>query len=241
MAAFVAVILCSNLITAPKRVEILGFTFGAGVIFFPLSYIFGDILTEVYGYARSRKVVWAGFGAMAFATLVTWTVVQLPPDPSWNEGTARNLTPELKSQYDSLPKELQWTNQRIWEWVFSNTPRIALGSLLGFLCGEFANSFVMAKMKVWSNGRHLWMRTITSTVVGELVDSAIFLHIAFLGNPSWPIEKIWMVLGANYLLKVLNEVIMTPVTYAIVNFLKRAENEDFYDRHTDFTPFSLKT
>jgi hypothetical protein len=249
MVGFVAVILCSNLITAPKRVELFGFVFGAGVIFFPISYIFGDILTEVYGYARSRKVVWAGFGAMAFASLVSWTVVNLPPDPKWRDGTRKALEgepnparrAELLAKYDALPPELKWDKQRVWETVFANTPRIALASLIAFLCGEFANSYVMARMKVLSNGKRLWMRTIASTVVGELVDSAIYLHLAFLGDPSWSLDRIWMTLGANYILKVGNEVVMTPVTYAIVGFLKKAENEDYYDRDTDFTPFSLKT
>jgi queuosine precursor transporter len=220
MAAFVTVMLCSNLVTAPKQTNFLGQVFGAGVIFFPITYIFGDILTEVYGYARSRRVVWAGFAASVFGAVVAYVTISLPPDPDW----------AVRNGID---------NQRAMETVFGGTWRIVLGSLTGFLCGEFANSFVMARMKVWSNGQRLWMRTIASTIVGELFDSAIFLHVAFAGNPSWPESRILRVLATNYVLKVGNEVLMTPVTYAVVGFLKRAENEDYYDRDTNFTPFKL--
>jgi uncharacterized PurR-regulated membrane protein YhhQ (DUF165 family) len=237
MAAFVTVMLCSNLISAPKRATIGGLVFGAGVIFFPISYVFGDILTEVYGYARSRRVVWAGFAASLFAALMSYVTLQLPPDPSWSMGSVPRGSEEA---FRELPPEFQWTKQRIWETVFGNTPRIVIGSLLGFLAGEFANSYTLAKMKIWTRGKYLWTRTIGSTIVGELVDSCIYLHVAFLGQSDWPMEKIWMVLGANYVLKVLNEVLMTPLTYWIVGFLKRVENEDYYDVDTDFTPFSLK-
>jgi uncharacterized PurR-regulated membrane protein YhhQ (DUF165 family) len=238
MAAFVTVMLCSNLISVFKRVEVGGVIFGAGVIFFPISYIFGDILTEVYGYARSRRVVWAGFGALIFAAVMTLVTINLPPDPSWN---VADTPAELRDRQSELPEKLQWNRQKVLETVFGNTWRAVLGSLLGFLAGEFANSYVLAKMKIWTNGRHLWARTIGSTLVGELVDSFIFLNVAFLGQPAWPIDKIMMVLVANYLFKVGNEVLMTPLTYLIVGFLKKAENEDYYDRDTDFTPFSLKT
>ncbi|HVJ83127.1 MAG TPA: queuosine precursor transporter [Planctomycetia bacterium] len=238
MAGFVTVMLCSNLISVFKRAEFGGVVFGAGVIFFPISYIFGDILTEVYGYARSRRVVWAGFGALVFAAVMTLVTISLPPDPSWN---VADTPAELRDRQSELPEKLQWNRQRVLETVFGNTWRAVLGSLLGFLAGEFANSYVLAKMKIWTNGRHLWSRTIASTLVGELIDSFIFLNVAFLGQPAWPIEKIMQVLAANYALKVGNEVLMTPITYMIVAFLKKAENEDYYDRDTDFTPFSLKT
>jgi uncharacterized PurR-regulated membrane protein YhhQ (DUF165 family) len=237
MAAFVTVMLCSNLVSAQKQAPLGPWAFGVGVIFFPISYIFGDILTEVYGYARSRRVVWAGFGALAFATLVTTVTVHMPPDPVWN---MRTVPEHLRDEFQRIPPELQWTNQRIWERMFGNTWRIVLGSLVGFLCGEFVNSFVLAKMKVWTRGRHLWSRTIGSTIVGEFVDSFIFLHIAFGGDSNWPYDRLWSVLLLNYCFKVGNEVLMTPITYWVVAKLKKAENEDFYDTHTDFTPFSLK-
>jgi queuosine precursor transporter len=214
MAAFVTILLCSNLIGAGKVVEVAGFRFSSGVLFFPVSYIFGDILTEVYGYARSRKVVWAGFGAMFFATFMSSFVLWMPPASSW-------------------------PHQQAFETVFGSTYRIFLGSLIAFFCGEFANSFTLAKMKILTKGKHLWMRTIGSTIVGELVDSLIFYPIAFLG--VWSTDDVITVLMTNYMMKVGTEVAMTPVTYRIVAFLKRAEKEDYYDRDTKFTPFSLET
>jgi uncharacterized integral membrane protein (TIGR00697 family) len=212
MASFVTVLLCSNLIGASKITTVGGFTFGAGVFFFPISYIFGDILTEVYGYARARKVVWAGFGAMAFASFMAWIVVGLPPAQGY-------------------------ANQAALEAILGGTPRIALASLIAFFCGELCNSYTLAKMKLWTNGRHLWSRTIGSTIVGEMVDSLIFYPLAFYG--VWENSLIAQVLFSNYVMKVLWEVVNTPLTYRIVSFLKKAENEDFFDRRTDFTPFSL--
>jgi uncharacterized integral membrane protein (TIGR00697 family) len=213
-AAFVTVLLCANLIGASKVAQLWGFPFGAGVLFFPISYVFGDVLTEVYGYARARKVVWSGFGALLFASFMSWAVLAFPPAPGWEHQTA-------------------------FETVFGSTWRIALASLVGYFCGEFCNSYVLAKMKLWTNGRLLYTRTIGSTIVGELVDSLIFYPLAFLG--SWPTELVIRVLFTNYLLKVAWEAAMTPFTYRIVGFLKRAEHEDYYDRDTDFTPFSLQT
>ena len=221
MAAFVVVLLCSNLIGAAKAAEvtlpIVGtVTFGAGVLFFPISYIFGDILTEVYGYGRDRRVVWAGFAALVFAAFMAWLVLALPP--------ANN--PFMQGYQKSLQD------------VFGNTWRIVAGSIIAFWCGSFANSFALAKMKIWSSGKHLWMRTIGSTMVGELVDSGLFYTIAFYG--IWPAEQVLAVTVAQYVLKTSWEVIMTPVTYKVVAFLKRHEHEDFYDTKTRFTPFSLK-
>jgi len=213
MAAFVTVLLCSNLIGASKITTVGGFTFGAGILFFPISYIFGDILTEVYGYARARKVVWAGFTAMAFASFMAWFVV-------------------------SLPAASGYANQEALEKILGGTPRIAGASLIAFFCGEFCNSFTLAKMKVLTNGKMLWARTIGSTIVGEGVDSLIFYPLAFWG--VWEPALVFQVMGMNYLLKVLWEVINTPLTYKIVGYLKRAENEDYFDRNTDFTPFSLE-
>ena len=218
MAAFVTVLLCSNLIGAAKacEVRVLGFnyTFTAGVLFFPISYIFGDVLTEVYGYARARKVVWSGFGALIFAAFMTFVVIRFPPAP-------------------------EWSGQAAIESVFGATWRIVLASLVAYFCGEFCNSFVLAKMKIFTAGRFLWTRTIGSTIVGEAVDSLVFYPLAFLGE--WETELVVRVMLTNYTLKVLWEVVMTPVTYRVVNFLKRAEREDYFDRGTNFTPFSLET
>jgi queuosine precursor transporter len=219
MAAFVAVLLCANLIGASKRTIVGGFTFGAGILFFPISYVFGDILTEVYGYARSRRVIWAGFGAMIFASFMSFVVVNMPPAPGWD-------------------------GQEVYEKAFGNTWRIVLASLVAFWAGEFANSMTLAKMKIGTEGRFLWMRTIGSTIIGEAVDSLIFYPLAFaaiLTLPGWTWPQVMEVMFHNYLLKVLWEVVMTPVTYRVVAFLKRVENEDYYDRSTSFNPFSLET
>lgn len=212
MACFVTVLLCSNLIGVGKITTVGGITFGCGILFFPLSYFFGDILTEVYGYARSRRVVWAGFLAMLFATLMSQIVLHLPAA----EG---------------------YTGQAALEAVFGSTWRVVAASLVAYFVGEFTNSFVLAKLKIKTQGRHLWLRTISSTAVGEAIDSAIFYPLAFYGQ--WPDELLVKVMGANYVMKVLWEVLATPLTYKIVAALKRAENEDFYDIDTKFTPFSL--
>jgi uncharacterized integral membrane protein (TIGR00697 family) len=213
MAAFVTILLCSNVIGAAKVCTVWGFTFGAGILFFPISYIFGDILTEVYGYARARKVVWAGFGAIIFASFMSWVVVSLPPAAGWND-------------------------QRSYETVFGQTPRIVFASLAAFFAGEFANSYVLAKMKIFTSGKYLWTRTIGSTIVGEGVDSLVFYPLAFFG--VWENHLVVTVMITNYVIKVVWETIITPVTYQVVGFLKRAEQEDYYDYDTDFTPFSLE-
>jgi uncharacterized integral membrane protein (TIGR00697 family) len=214
MAAFVTVLLCANLIGPGKIAQVGPLTFGAGVLFFPISYIFGDILTEVYGYARARKVVWAGFAALAFASLMASIVVWFPPAPGW-------------------------PHQAAFVTVFGSTWRIVLASLIAFWAGELCNSFVLAKMKVWSEGKNLYLRTIGSTVVGEGVDSLIFYPVAFLG--TWPPAQVLTVMTTNYAIKVGWETLATPLTYRIVGWLKRAEHEDYYDRNTDFNPFTLKT
>jgi uncharacterized integral membrane protein (TIGR00697 family) len=219
MAAYVCVLLCSNLIGPAKETSIevpfLGtWTFLAGVLFFPISYIFGDILTEVYGYGRDRRVVWAGFAALAFASLMSAVVVHLPPSA---QGRA---------------------NQAALEAIFGNTPRIVVASILAFLCGTFVNSYVLAKMKIWTQGRWLWTRLVGSTLCGELVDSVLFYTIAFYGR--MPFEHLEALMLTQYLLKSGWEIVAAPLTYRIVAFLKRAENEDFYDTNTNFTPFSVK-
>jgi uncharacterized integral membrane protein (TIGR00697 family) len=219
MAAYVCVLLCSNLIGPAKETTIpLPFggslTFLAGVLFFPISYIFGDILTEVYGYGRDRRVVWAGFGALIFASLMAAMVVHLPP-------SAR-----------SLP------DQPAVEAIFGNTPRIVVASILAFLCGTFVNSYVLAKMKIWTKGRWLWTRLVGSTLCGELVDSVLFTFLAFYGRI--PLPHLLLIMVTQYALKSIWEIIATPLTYRVVAFLKKAENEDYYDINTNFTPFSLK-
>ena len=221
MAAFVTVLLCANLIGVQKVTYVTlpffgEYIYGAGVLFFPLSYLFGDILTEVYGYKRSRRVIWAGFGALIFASLMAFIVTRLP--------AASTMGIEQQNAVNA---------------IFGQTWRIVLASLLAFWAGEFTNSFVLAKMKILTAGRYLWTRTIGSTVAGEAVDSLIFYPVAFLG--TWPTEQVIAVMIGNYMLKVLWEALATPVTYAIVGFLKRAENEDYFDTETDFNPFTIST
>jgi len=217
MAAFVTVLLCSNLIGPGKTCILFGLTFGAGNLFFPISYIFGDVLTEVYGYARARKVIWAGFGAMIFATVMGLTVIHMPADQT--EPFNEVIQPAL-------------------EVVFGNTWRIVVASMVAFWCGDFVNSYVLAKMKIWTKGRYLWTRTIGSTAVGQAVDSALFYPIAFFG--VWQPGTMLKVIAFNWAFKVAVEALFTPVTYAVVNWLKRHEREDYFDDRTDFTPFSLK-
>jgi len=221
MAAFVTVLICSNLIGPAKIAQadlpLVGIvSFGAGVLFFPISYVFGDILTEVYGYARSRRVIWAGFAGLGFAAVMSAVVVWLPPAPFW-------------------------TNQPAYEIAFGSTWRIAGASLLAFLCGEFVNSFVLAKMKILTRGRWLWTRTIGSTIFGEGVDSTLFYPLAFWGSGLIPDERLPQIMLVQFVSKVGLEVVFTPITYAVVGWLKRVENEDYYDRDTDFNPFTLKT
>lgn len=213
MVAFVTILLTSNLIGAAKVCEWKGFTFGAGIFFFPLSYVFGDIMTEVYGYGRARKIVWAGFAAMIYATLMAEVIIRMPPSPIW-------------------------PNQQALETMFGSTWRIVVASLVAYFCGEFTNSYVLARMKILTAGKRLWLRTIGSTVAGEFVDSLIFYPVAFLG--IWENSLVVKVMIGNYFLKVFWEVIMTPFTYKIVAFLKRAEGEDYFDRNTDFSPFKMK-
>ncbi len=220
MAAFVTVLICANLIGPAKisqvELPLVGtVVFGAAVLFFPISYVFGDILTEVYGYARARRVIWAGFGGLAFASLMAYVVVALPPAPFWQ-------------------------HQQAYEIAFGQAWRVAGASMIAYFCGEFVNSFVLAKMKLATAGRWLWTRTIGSTIAGEAVDSALFYPLAFYGSGIIPDEKLPAVMAFQLVAKVLVEVAFTPLTYKIVAFLKRAEREDYYDRGTDFNPFTLK-
>lgn len=221
VAGMVAVLLCSNLIGPGKvctiTLPLFGpLSFGAGNLFFPVAYIFGDVLTEVYGYARARRAIWAGFGAMIFATIMSAIVVGMTPSPDepWNA----TLQPAL-------------------EIVFGNTWRIVAASMLAYWVGDFVNSYVMAKMKLRTQGRFLWTRTIGSTACGQGVDSLIFYPLAFYG--IWTNDALIAVVIFNFTMKVSVEVVFTPLTYFVVNRLKRAEGVDTFDFDTDFTPFSL--
>ena len=215
LGSYVCVVLCANLI-GPAKVSTVhlpwigSVTFLAGVLFFPISYLFGDILTEVYGYARDRRVVWSGVGALLFAAVMATVIVHLPP---------RDKNSAVEA-------------------IFGNTPRIIAASIIAFWSGSFVNSYVLAKMKLWTQGRWLWTRTVGSTICGELVDSVLFYSIAFAG--LWSTDKLLPIMMTQYVLKSGWEIIATPLTYKIVGFLKRAEHEDYFDRNTRFTPFSLE-
>jgi uncharacterized integral membrane protein (TIGR00697 family) len=221
MASFVTVLLCSNMIGPGKSCRIVVFgvplVFGAGNLFFPISYIFGDVLTEVYGFAKSRKVIWAGFAAMAFAAIMSRIVILMPLNPA--EPFNARMQPAL-------------------EICFGNSFRIVAASMLAFWAGDFVNSVVMAKMKVATGGRLLWTRAVGSTVTGQAVDSVIFYPVAFSG--IWSSQTVGRVIVFNWVFKVAVEIAFIPLTYKIVKALKRAENEDYFDRDTDFTPFSLQ-
>ncbi|HEY2344358.1 MAG TPA: queuosine precursor transporter [Xanthomonadaceae bacterium] len=224
VGGMVGVLLCSNLI-GPAKTSIVpaawpligGLVFGTGNLFFPISYIFDDVLTEVYGYSRARRATWAGFGALLFACLMSQVIIRMPVAP--NEPFNHVLQPALET-------------------VFGATWRIALASLVGFWVGDFVNAFVMAKMKLWTGGRWLWTRTIGSTIVGEGVDSLTFYPIAFMG--IWESQTLIKVIAFNWTMKVIVETVLTPVTYAVVGFLKRRENVDTFDTDTNFNPFSLR-
>ena len=221
MVAFVVVLVCSNLIGPAKAAQLelplLGaVTFGAGVLFFPISYVFGDVLTEVYGYSRARRVIWSGFAALMFAAVMAAVVVHLPPAPGW-------------------------PNQQVYEIAFGNTWRIALASMFAYFCGEFVNSYILAKMKVMTEGRWQGGRFVASTVAGEAVDSALFYPLAFYNSGIMPNELVFTLVISQFIAKTGVEVAFLPITYRIVAFLKRAEHEDYYDRNTDFNPFHVQT
>jgi uncharacterized integral membrane protein (TIGR00697 family) len=224
-ALFIGVLLIINLIGAGK-VSLIDFTFplfnyhvsfpiGTGILFFPISYLIGDLLTEVYGYSVSRKVIWTGFAILILATLMVQFIVQMPAAPDWS-------------------------HQKAYQEVFNISWRIAGASIIAFASGEFVNSFVLAKMKIWTKGSKLWTRTIGSTVCGEAFDTLIFYPLAFLGNPDFSLLLIGQIMFANYLGKVIWEIVATPLTYTIVGWLKNAEKEDYFDKETDFNPFHLQ-
>jgi len=209
---FVAVLMTSNTV-AVKLIQIGPFVFAGAIFIFPISYIFGDILTEVYGYKASRKIIWSGFVALILMSFCYW-FIQVLPAPGF------------------------WQNQSAYKMILGAVPRIVLGSIIAYFLGEFSNSYVLSKMKVWSEGKYLWIRTISSTVVGEGVDTLIFGIIVFAGTIS--IAALATLIISGYLAKVAYEVIFTPVTYLIVNKLKRAEGIDVYDRGISYNPFLLK-
>lgn len=215
---FVTVLLISNIVSV-KAVRIglpfsgMNLSFDGGTILFPISYIFADILTEVYGYERSRRVIWAGFAGLVLLAATVWLVGVLPADPDWT----------LQGPYQDL---------------LMTAPRIALASILAYFAGEFSNSFILSRLKIYTKGKFLWLRTIGSTVVGQLIDSALFVGVAFGG--LWENSLVLRVLVSNYLFKTGYEIIATPLTYAVTNWLKQRENEDHYDYHANYNPFVLK-
>jgi queuosine precursor transporter len=223
-ALFIGLLLIINLIGASKISQInliipfiqkpVSFVIGSGILFFPISYLIGDLLTEVYGYEASRKVIWTGFGILILGTLMVQLILIMPPVPSW-------------------------PHQKAFEETLSISWRISFASLVAFAAGEFANSYVLAKMKLWTKGSKLWTRTIGSTICGEAFDTALFYPLAFLGNTDFPLLLLGKVMFANYIGKVFWEIIATPFTYIVVKWLKKAENEDYFDTNTDFNPFKF--
>ena len=252
MAAFVAILLLSNIIGAAKTTFVAVpfwpeglwpapdgvFVYGAGILFFPLGYVIGDVLTEIYGFARARRVIWTGFAAMIFLAFMSYVVVALPPFDGWSCAASG-----FDGQGPLVARAGEGVTtgqicQETYVSVFGNAWRIVVASIVAFWAGEFVNSFVMAKMKVWTKGKALWTRTIGSTVVGQGVDSLIFYPVAFYG--IWSTELVVTVMITNWLLKVLWEAALTPVTYFVVGKLKKAEGVDLFDTDTNFSPFSAK-
>lgn len=220
-AVFVTSLIISNII-AVKLVSVGPFFLPAGILIFPISYIFGDILTEVYGYACARRVIWIGFGCNLLAVVVIWLSIELPPAPFWR----------------MEPFESSQSSQQAYRAIFGFTPRILAASFLAYLVGEFLNSFVLAKMKIATRGKHLWLRTIGSTVVGQLADSGVFIFMAFFG--AVPTGVLGRLVTTQWLVKSAYEALVTPLTYLVVNYLKRVEHEDYFDRNTRFNPLFWK-
>jgi uncharacterized integral membrane protein (TIGR00697 family) len=220
MAAFVTVLLISNIVGSIKITKICAwdeFCFSAttGLFLFPASYLIGDLLTEVYGYSKSRKVIWTGFACLLATNLIILFFRFLPSDPSWG----------LEAEYTK---------------IFSQSLRISLASMVAYFCGEFTNSLVIAKLKVLTKGKYQALRIIGSTAAGELVDSILILFLGFYGAPGYPLELMFKVLVVNYTFKVTWEIVFYPITRQLLKFLKKAESEDYYDIDTDFNPFHLE-
>jgi uncharacterized integral membrane protein (TIGR00697 family) len=236
MAAFVTILLLSNIIGAAKQAQMVlpvfgTVTFGAGVLFFPVSYIIGDVMTEVYGYAHARRVIWAGLFALLFMVVMSVVVVNIPAAPDWAIASG---------EYEVLGQKVTAPNQAAYMSVFGQTPRIVFASLIAFWCGEFVNSFVLAKMKILTQANMLWSRTIGSPIVGEAVDSTLFYPLAFLGVPGWTTQAVITLALTQWVLKTLWEVLLTPVTYLVVGFLKRREGVEVFDTNTHFSPFATE-
>lgn len=222
MALFVTVLLISNLLSSAKIVDLkmalgpIALVFDAGTLVFPISYIFGDVLTEVYGYKRSRRVIWTGFGASLMLGFFVWLAGVMPGETEWQG----------------------YAGQEAYNAILGGVSGLIIASVIAYFLGEFSNSYVLAKMKVWTEGRWLWSRTIGSTLVGQAVDTTVFMLIATaLG--VFPPEILLSLIVTNYILKVAFEAMLTPFTYRVVRLLKAAEHEDYYDRDTDFNPFKL--
>jgi queuosine precursor transporter len=216
-AIFVTSLLVSNII-AVKLIVVGPFVLTAAIIIFPISYIFGDVLTEVYGYARARQVIWIGFACNLLMVVAVYASMQMPPAPFWTAGTLSSAQ----------------TSQQAFESVLGIAPRLLAASFAAYLVGEFINSYIMARMKIISHGRHLWMRTISSTLVGQFADSAIFILVAFIGHV--PADKLLPLILSQWIIKSAYEILATPLTYAVVFYLKRSEKEDFYDYDTNLSP-----
>ena len=211
LGLFIAVLIISNIVST-KIIEIGPFTFDGGTLLFPIVYIFGDVITEVYGFKGSRRIIWTGFFALALMSAIIWIVGLIPPAQGWN----------LQEAYKN---------------ILMTAPRIAIASMIAFWFGEFINSYVLAKMKVWTKGSHLWTRTIGSTIFGELIDTLLFCTIAFVG--VLPNELLISIIISNYIFKVLYEILATPLTYAVIRYYKKTEEIDVYDTK-DFNPFKFK-
>lgn len=220
-AVFVTSLIISNII-AVKLISVGSLILSAAILIFPISYIFGDILTEVYGYARARQVIWIGFGCNLLAVLALWGSIEIAPAPVWR----------------IAPLESTEKTQQAYQAIFGFTPRILGASFIAYLFGEFLNSFVLAKMKIATRGRHLWLRTIGSTVVGQLADSGVFISLGFYG--TIPPAALGNLIVTQWLMKSAYEALLTPLTYIVVNHLKRIEQEDFFDRRTNFNPLRWK-
>ena len=244
MVLFVTVLLVSNIASAAKLIDLgitvfgLRLAFDGGTMLFPLAYIFGDILTEVYGYSRSRRVIWMGFACALLMSLVFWVLARLPGDPAWGQYVYQNMSAAVPGL--TQPADPAGFGQAAYTAILGGVSSFAIviASLVAYSAGEFSNSFVLAKMKVATEGRWLWTRTIGSTLVGEGIDTVLFVVVATVLG-VFPPEIALGLIVANYVFKVGVEVLFTPLTYVVIRRLKRAEHEDYYDRDTDFNPFHL--
>lgn len=242
MALFLTALIVSNVASSAKiitwGITLLGLpmSFDGGTLLFPISYIFGDILTEVYGYHSTKRIIWIGFLCTALAGLTFWVVSRLPGDPEWGKFVSDQIYQgSHEGDFDPLA-----TGHAAYDAILGgmSSGAIIMASLIAYLAGEFSNSYVLARMKILTKGRHLWMRTIGSTLIGQAFDTCIFTVVATFAG-VFPISTLMSLIIANFIFKVSIEALFTPATYRIINFLKRVENEDFYDFETNFNPFSV--